>query len=697
MIKRIGTILLAAVMLAATGIVTTFADSDTKSVNESAVETTMDGAKAEAKAEYEHLIGYLSDFPVSFVYDGQAHRGFGRDFTLKAQQNSETGEKIGKDFTFLHSDGKLQVDLKTAFYPDYGAYEWTVWFSAATSENTGVIEQVIAADMTFRGEEPVLKGINGDYGTLYSPYEIDDLTEGKHFEVATGRPTGAGFPYFDLQHGKGGTLIAIGWPGTWSADFKQVSEDETEFDACGTLGMQLYLKEGESVRTPLVSFVKYGSREDGVSTNTWRKWYIDCNLPLESGNKPIGKVAVCLPGDRNGDPSLDTIGKAMYRSMENIFDNGMTPDILWIDAGWYCGADGKSVSYFDPASGNFGADWGRTGTWELDQTHWSNMREITDFTRANGTKVLLWFEPERVGEDDRLSLEKNYGLKADWLIGHDRGFGGALVNLGNPDCLEYMFGQICDIIDTYGIDHYREDFNFDPAPCWKLGDVAQGSNRVGITENLHVQGHLKLWDMLLERYPDMIIDSCASGGGRNDLESMRRAVPYHRTDAEEFEPANTSISMNSTLFGWLPYFGSAAYTRRDLNYVDNFNTIDAETYDRLNANIEEYRKFTDYLYGDYYLLTPWHSPSDLSGWTAWEFFDAEKEEGVIQLFRQDTCEENVCKVSLRGLNPDAYYKLYRFDGSVVQQRVKGSFLMSGNLTFRLSEKHSSDVIFIEKA
>jgi hypothetical protein len=55
-------------------------------------------------------------------------------------------------------------------------------------------------------------------------------------------------------------------------------------------------------------------------------------------------------------------------------------------------------------------------------------------------------------------------------------------------------------------------------------------DRQGMTDNLHVQGYLAYWDALRRRRPNLVIDSCASGGRRNDLETMRRAVPLHPTD-----------------------------------------------------------------------------------------------------------------------------------------------------------------------
>ena len=76
-----------------------------------------------------------------------------------------------------------------------------------------------------------------------------------------------------------------------------------------------------------------------------------------------------------------------------------------------------------------------------------------------------------------------------------------------------------------------------------------------MTENLHVQGYLAYWDALRQRHPKLLIDSCASGGRRNDLETMRRAVPLHPTDYNYGHLA-AKQAFHQSLFQWIPYFGS---------------------------------------------------------------------------------------------------------------------------------------------
>src|SRR4030042_6711120 len=54
----------------------------------------------------------------------------------------------------------------------------------------------------------------------------------------------------------------------------------------------------------------------------------------------------------------------------------------------------------------------------------------------------------------------------------------------------------------------------------------------------------------------MFIDSCASGGLRNDLETMRRAIPLWRTDYR-CEPVGTQCCTYGISL-WIPLSGTGA-------------------------------------------------------------------------------------------------------------------------------------------
>jgi hypothetical protein len=97
----------------------------------------------------------------------------------------------------------------------------------------------------------------------------------------------------------------------------------------------------------------------------------------------------------------------------------------------------------------------------------------------------------------------------------------------------------------------RGRFNFAPLALWRSHDA---EDRQGITEIQHVTGYLAYWDELRRRFPNLLIDTCASGGRRLDLETLRRSVRLWRSDFT-YEPS----AMQQFTYGlslWIPYFGT---------------------------------------------------------------------------------------------------------------------------------------------
>jgi hypothetical protein len=144
----------------------------------------------------------------------------------------------------------------------------------------------------------------------------------------------------------------------------------------------------------------------------------------------------------------------------------------------------------------------------------NGLRAISDYAHGKDVDIIVWFEPERVAGGTWLTEHH-----PEWILG---GKDGGLLNLGNPDAWHWVVTHIDKLIKEEGIDLYRQDFNIDPLGYWQKNDT---QDRQGITENKYVSGYLAYWDELKKRNPGMLIDSCASGGRRNDLETMRRAVP----------------------------------------------------------------------------------------------------------------------------------------------------------------------------
>lgn len=350
-------------------------------------------------------------------------------------------------------------------------------------------------------------------------------------------------------------------------------------------------------------------------------------------------------------------------------------DYWWMDAGWY------------PCDGH----WPRTGTWEPDLKRFPRgLRAISDHGRARGVKTLVWFEPERVAGGTWLARRH-----PEWLLG------GTLLDLGRPEARQWLTDHVDRVLREQGISLYRQDFNMDPLEFWRKNDAA---DRQGMTENRHVQGYLAYWDALRQRHPNLIIDSCASGGRRNDLETMRRAIALHPTDYN-YGDLTAKQAFHHSLFHWLPAYGSntvptdtvSAYACRSghatnvvLGYDLRRKDLDYALLRKLAA---EWRRIVGCYEGDFYPLTPYSR--DDTAWLAWQFHRPERDDGVIEAFRRPGCAEATRTLRLSGLDPAGTYEVGDLDAGTTRQ-LSGKQLMDPGLRVEVRPRPGAAVLTYRK-
>ena len=642
--------------------------------------------------EYESFLRDLSALPVSFSFEGKEYKGFNGSFKEISRETRDEGEKIATDIVL--KKGALEVRIDMAVYPNYCAYEWTVYFTNTGSDRIGPLEGVDSADITFGGKDPYIFANAGDYqldpvtkaeSVRYNPYTVD-LTEQPVFEQIqpTGRSSEGGFPYYNLQYGDGGVILAIGWPGSWFSRF-DASPDAVHFTA-GQAHLNTYIDPGETVRLPLMAFVYYEGRDIDASMNLWRHWFIDCNMPRINGQliKPMTSAT---------SATYINLAKTTEKEEVNVLNKYLKNDIpldsYWLDAGWYFKTGTESVS-----------EWLETGNWKVDIGRFpTEFQAISDITAAHGMDFIVWFEPELVRINN--SCLDADGMKPEWILGEDGTW--RIANLGEPGLVDWVFERLSSIIEKGGVTVYRQDYGTgNPLGNWLAND---SPDRVGITENKYVQGYLELWDRLLERFPNMFIDTCASGGGRLDLETLRRSVPLHKTDYD-YGDVDTKQSMHQALFQWIPYFGTVTTIGR-LDFTSYFlrssyccfladgNDTRYSKFDwnALRRAFDEFHSVKDYYYCDYYPLTEWNY--GLTEWRGWEFVDPGTQSGFIQLFCPEKCKTLTYAPKLSGLEPDAVYLLTDADGKLTCSK-SGRELMESGLTVSVPESRTSVFITFKK-
>ena len=323
-----------------------------------------------------------------------------------------------------------------------------------------------------------------------------------------------------------------------------------------------------------------------------------------------------------------------------------------------------------------------------------------------GGKVMLWFEAEvmRCNPDDFVNNME--GFKREWFLGTAaRGswLQGELFDLGNPECVTWLLNRIYKVLDEGNIDMLRSDFNVNPGEVWSYADELF---KFGFRENQYVQGYLSMWDQILARYPSMMIDSCASGGGRNDIETMRRSVPLHISDFwdgndDGFDERQTCML---ALPQWLPYFKLEVHATAPATVYNYRSSMapwfilsvpyeDPDADWALAASAEaEWRELSKYYYSDFYPLTDFSKSPE--AWRAWEYYDPSSRSGAVQLFRGPESGEPEITLKFYGVD-NGKYRLRSANGSF-DVTVSGRQLKKG-YAFILPDAGSCDIIFFGPA
>ena len=594
----------------------------------------------------------VSVLPFSFKYGGESSADLLKNWKLERTSKELDEYRTQHTLTYTDSRTGLEVRCVVVVWKDYPTVEWTVYFKNEGTTDTPILESIQAIDTIFERSsqgEFVLHHHIGDKCTIDSFAPVQTTLSpnvAKKFVPAGGRPTNGQWPYYNLERpdeGEG-VVIVLGWPGQWASQF--IRDSGVGLRVIGGQELtHLKLHPGEQIRTPLMVMQFY--QGDWIrAQNIWRRWMFDHNFPKDHG-KPLapklGAASVQFYGfncNQSGDIEF----------IDRFVEEGIQLSYWWMDAGWY---------------ENDGAGWPKVGTWKADRERFpGGLKAITEHCHANGIEVIVWFEVERVSPDTWIT--KNH---PEWVHG---GAGGGLLKMDEPEVVQWITDHIDKMISEEGIDLYRSDFNIDPLAYWRGNDFVSpegihpldtetAEDRQGITEIRYIEGYLSYWDELRRRHPGMLIDSCASGGRRDDLETMRRAIPILPTDLENNPEAYQCCTYGFGL--WLPFFDSTNYEKFDNYYFRSTIApflqcnwdVRKDDFDANQARkcLHQWRSVADYYFGDFWPLSDYSISNNV--WMAWQFDRPDLAEGLIQAFRRPDCTCASAQYKLQALESDALY------------------------------------------
>jgi alpha-galactosidase len=173
-------------------------------------------------------------------------------------------------------------------------------------------------------------------------------------------------------------------------------------------------------------------------------------------------------------------------------------ELLVVDDGWFVGRSDDTRAL---------------GDWTEDTKKLpGGFKALAEAVKKQGIELGVWVEPEMVSEHSNL-----FSAHSDWILGHRAqamGRNQYVLDLGRSEVCDYIYESVAALLRSADIRYIKWDMNriftdtFSPAlPAARQGEVA----------HRYVLGLYSVLQRLTEEFPDVLFESCASGGNRADL------------------------------------------------------------------------------------------------------------------------------------------------------------------------------------
>lgn len=630
--------------------------------------------------------------PFSFIYDGKPSKNFIRKWNYTATKlEGHEADVIKYRFTYTDPNSRLQAECLVTGYPSYDAAEWVLHFTNEGQTDSPLLKQVKVIDLTMCYPTQGNFTLHYAEGNHISKADFHPrslplaLNQPKEMAPTGGRSSeGDYLPFFNIESPAGqGVFLSIGWSGTWYADVCQTAANSVSL-ASGMKTCELYLHKGESIRTPSVSLMFWQSNNRIDGHNKFRR------LVLAHKTRKInGRIAEypLSSGFNYRDPAPCTEYSCLTADyaiamVKRYIQFGLKPQVFWLDAGWNTGASDYEN----------GKSWANTvGNWTVDTLRFpEGLRPVADEIHKVGAKFMVWFEPERVIRGTQWAVEH-----PEWMLDipeHNKDT-YLLFDLGNPKACEWLSRYIGDMLEENAIDYYRQDFNMHPDIYWAANDEP---HRAGMKEIRHIEGLYRFWDYLLKRFPNLLIDNCASGGKRLDWETIGRSAPLWRSDYYHYDDPDGYQCHTYGLNFFLPLHGTGSLQTEPYSFrssmstalIYNWKITDKQSsVPEMRRCLKEFHYIRPYYYEDYYPLTGIEDITRNNIWLAYQMHRPSDDSGIVMAFRRKDAKENEITVCLSAVKSTQNYTVKDLDTGI-ETFYTGKQLANG-LQLVISKPHGS--------
>lgn len=261
------------------------------------------------------------------------------------------------------------------------------------------------------------------------------------------------------------------------------------------------------------------------------------------GIEPDGFAWTLAPGEELTTPEailawvpdgLDTLSDALHRLLRERLARGAwrdrpRPILLNSWEGVYFDFDEETlvemagaardlgVELFVLDDGWFGErddDTTSLGDWVVDRRKLpGGLEPLARRVRELGLDFGLWIEPEMVSPRSRL-----FAAHPEWALGvpgrpRTESRQQLVLDLSRPEVVDHLFGMLREVLESAPISYVKWDMNRSLTEPYS---AALAPDRQGELFHRHILGVYELWRRLTEAFPDVLFESCASGGARFD-------------------------------------------------------------------------------------------------------------------------------------------------------------------------------------
>ncbi|EAR09389.1 alpha-galactosidase [Reinekea blandensis] len=296
--------------------------------------------------------------------------------------------------------------------------------------------------------------------------------------------------------------LHLGWSGNHCQRIERSQNGLTQYQA-GVAFMpgEMVLKPGDTFTAPTLYATYSTSGLAGIAEH-FQSFVRNHILTLTDKPRPVHiNTWEALYFDHD-QTALDSLAKAAHQ---------VGAERYVLDDGWF------------PARRN---DTAGLGDWVIDtQVYPDGFTPLIKTLNEQQLSFGLWFEPEMVNEDSQLFRDH-----PEWVLAIDgqvqaKGRNQWVLDITRKEVQEYLLNQISNLLRDHPIEYIKWDMN---------RDLLQAGNAQGTAAYYdYVNSLYHLLDELRERFPQVEIESCSSGGGRMDYGILRYTQRFWLSDCND--------------------------------------------------------------------------------------------------------------------------------------------------------------------